>query len=127
MRYLSLGQVLYLHERIIDTSGGAPGLRDLGVIESSIAQPQATFDGDDLYSSLEEKAAALAYSLVSGHGFVDGNKRVGHAAMEVFLILNGFELEADTDEQERVFLGLASGKVSRAELVTWLHGHVVRK
>jgi death-on-curing protein len=106
MRYLSLGQVLYLHERIIDTSGGAPGLRDLGVIESSIAQPQATFDGDDLYSSLEEKAAALAYSLVSGHGFVDGNKRVGHAAMEVFLILNGFELEADTDEQSVSSLAL---------------------
>jgi death-on-curing protein len=104
MRYLSLAEVLVLHDRIITHSGGAAGLRDLGSLESALAQPRATFDGVDLYPSLAEKAAALAYSLVGNHPFVDGNKRIGHAALETFLVLNGFELEATVDDAESLFL-----------------------
>jgi death-on-curing protein len=98
-------------------------MRDLGALVSAVAQPKAAFGGADLYPTLVEKAA-LCYSLVLNHPFVDGNKRVGHAAMEVFLKLNGAELDAGTDEQEALFLALAAGKVSREELVEWLAAHV---
>ena len=81
MRFLSLAEVLRLHQALLDQSGGAPGLLDLGALESAVAQPLVTFDGDDLYPSLEEKAAALCFSLVSNHPFADGNKRIAHAAI----------------------------------------------
>lgn len=80
MRYLSLGEVLSLHERLLDQSGGAQGLRDLGTLESAVAQPRMTFDDKDLYPDLPSKAAALGYSLIQNHPFLDGNKRVGTLA-----------------------------------------------
>jgi death-on-curing protein len=120
MRYLSLGEVLLLHARVLERSGGATGLRDLGALQSALAQPTMTFDDRDLYPTLETKAAALAYSLVMNHPFVDGNKRIGHAAMEVFLVLNGVEVVASVDEQESLFLRLADGQISRERLTEWL-------
>src|SRR5437016_14649513 len=80
MRYLTLAEIVNLHLLIAKATGGASGIRDLGALESAIAQPKATFDGKDLYSSLAEKAAVLCSSIVQGHPFVDGNKRTGHAA-----------------------------------------------
>jgi death-on-curing protein len=124
MRYLSLAEILVLHERVVGQTGGATGLRDLAALQSAIAQPHATFDGADLYASLPEKGAALAVSLVSNHPFVDGNKRVGHAALETFLILNGFELNASVDESERTFLALAAGTLARSALTDWIAGHL---
>ncbi len=91
MRYLTLGELIELHRRIIEQSGGADGIRDLGLAESALAQPQMSFGGTELYPTLAEKAAALCFSLVMNHPFVDGNKRIGHAAMETFLVMNGFE------------------------------------
>ena len=73
------------------------------------------------------KAAALAYSLVTGHPFVDGNKRMGHAAMETFLVPNGHEIEASVDEQETLFLRLAAGKIEREALTTWIGEHVQQR
>lgn len=101
------------------------GLRDRGVLESAVAQPEMTFGGEDLYPTVAEKAAALGHSLIQNHPFVDGNKRVEHAAMEVFLVLNGYEISASVDEQEEVVLSVASGQMSRAELGEWLKQHVV--
>ena len=124
MRYISLSEVLELHRRIIEESGGSTGLRDLGGLESAIAQPHMTFGGRDLYPTLIEKAAALSFSLVQNHPFIDGNKRVGHAAMEVMLVLNGYEIYASVDDQEQVILGLASGGVSRNKLIEWLTDHI---
>ena len=124
MRYLALGEVVELHRRILEAAGGASGIRDFGALESAIAQPKATFEGVDLYPTLVEKAAALGFSLVQGHAFVDGNKRVGHAAMETFLILNGSEIDALVDDQERLILDLASGRIGRSRLVDWLRQHV---
>ena len=89
-RYLTLGEVVALHRRLISEIGGAGGIRDLGTLESAVAQPRATFGGIDLYPSLVEKAAALGFSLVMGHAFVDGNKRTGHAAMETFRPTSAF-------------------------------------
>ena len=100
-QYLSLHKLLALHERIAEQSGGGIGVRDLGLLESALAQPRQSFGGTDLYPSLIEKAAALGLSMIANHPFVDGNKRVGHAAMEVFLVLNGNEIDADVGEQER--------------------------
>ena len=110
MRYLSLAEVIELRRRVVDQSGGAPGLRDTGRLESAVAQPRISFEGRDLYPSLIEKAGALCFSLVQNHPFVDGNKRLGHASMEVFLILNGHETRAGVDEQETVIIGVASGQ-----------------
>jgi len=124
MRYLSLAEVVDLHRRILQVTGGAMGLRDLGALESAIAQPQATFGGVDLYPTLAEKAAALCFALVQGHPFVDGNKRVGHAAMETFLVLNGSEVEATVDDQERLILNLAASRIERNQLVDWLRQHL---
>ena len=120
MRYLTLGEVIDLHRRLLQASGGAPGIRDFGTLESAIAQPKATFGGVDLYPTLVEKAAALAFSLVQGHPFGDGNKRVGHAAMETFLVLNGSEIDAPVDDQERLMLDLAAGRIGRSHLIDWL-------
>ena len=124
MRYLALGEVVELHRRLLEATGGASGSRDFGALESAIAQPKATFGGVDLYPTLVEKAAALGFSLVQGHAFVDGNKRVGHAAMETFLILNGSEIDAPVDDQERLILDLAAGRIGRSHLVDWLRQHV---
>jgi len=124
VRLLSLAEVLDLHRRIVESSGGSLGIRDLGALKSAIAQPRMTFDTHDLYPSLVEKAAALGYSLVMNHPFVDGNKRVAHAAMETLLVLNGAELFAGLEEQEQLMLGLAAGQVSRNALVAWLTGRV---
>lgn len=125
MRYLTVAEVLSLHQLVIQQTGGATGIRDLGALQSAVAQPQMTFGGDGLYPSLQEKAASLCFSLVANHPFVDGNKRVAHAAMETFLILNGSELSAPIDEQERLMLSLATGQISRDELVAWLRSRVV--
>ena len=86
-----------------------------------------TFAGADLYPTLVEKAAVLGYSLISNHPFIDGNKRTGHAAIEVFLMLNGWEIRASVDEQERVILGVASGEIDRKQFSDWLRVHVVER
>ena len=83
-----------------------------------------TFGGNDLYPSMEEKAAALAFSLVLNHPFIDGSKRVGHVAMETLLVLNGLELAASVDESEETMLALAAGQLSREQLVGWVRDHV---
>lgn len=92
-------------------------------MQAALAQPVATFDGLDLYPTLIAKAAALGFSLIQSHPFIDGNKRIGHAAMEVFLILNGIEISASVDEQEHLVLAVASGETSRNALTEWLQQH----
>ena len=125
MRYLTVGELLTLYERVMVQSGGSPGLRDRGALESAVAQPRMAFAGEDLHPDLPGKAAALGFSLIRNHPFVDGNKRIGHAAMEIFLILNGAEIEAPADEQEAIIVRVAAGRTSREELAGWLRAHVV--
>ena len=125
MRFLSLGEVLALHRRILTESGGRPGVRDLGAVASAVSQPRVSVGGQDPYPTLQEKAAALGYSLIRNHGFFDGNKRIAHAAMEVFLVLNGMEIHASVDEQEQLMLSLAASEVSRDELTDWLRARAM--
>ncbi|MBE9199630.1 MULTISPECIES: type II toxin-antitoxin system death-on-curing family toxin [unclassified Nodularia (in: cyanobacteria)] len=123
MRYLSLTEVLELHRQLIEQSGGSIGIRDLGNLESALAQPGMTFGGEDLYPTVIDKAIALGFSIIMNHPFIDGNKRTGHAAMEIFLILNGMEISASVDEQEQVILAVASGDLRRKAFGEWLRQH----
>jgi death-on-curing protein len=125
MRYLALGEVLDLYQRVMAQSGGSAGILDQGALESALAQPQMTFDGRDLYPTVAAKCAALGFFLVRNHPFVDGNKRIGHAAMEVMLMLNGFELDADADEQEKTILAVADGTLDRDAFTEWVTAHLV--
>ena len=127
MRYLSLSEALELHRRIIGQSGGTLGVLNLSSLESALAQPRMTFGGKELYPSIADKASALGYSLIQNHPFLDGNKRTGHAAMELFLVLNGFEIQSSVDEQERIVLQVASGEIERDTFTLWLRDHVVAK
>ncbi len=120
MRFLTLGEVLSIHSDVVTSTGGHPGVRDLAALESCLAQPRQTFGGSDLYPTVTEKAAVLGFGIIANHPFIDGNKRTGHAAMEIFLVLNGLEISADIDEQERVILGVASGELNRSQFTRWL-------
>ncbi|HEY0971787.1 MAG TPA: type II toxin-antitoxin system death-on-curing family toxin [Gemmatimonadales bacterium] len=121
---MSLAEVLELHRQVVTEWGGSAGLRDLGALEGALAQPRQTYGGADLYPSLAEKAAALGFALIRNHPFVDGNKRVGHAVLEVFLVLNGHELHATVDEAEQLVLGVAAGQIDRAEFLGWVRAHL---
>jgi death-on-curing protein len=114
VRYLTLGEVLELHRLVLAQTGGGTGLRDLAALETAVAQPRQSFGAEDLYPTLVEKAAALAFSLIQNHPFVDGNKRVGHAALETFLLLNGHELQATVAEAEALVLRVAGGECTRS-------------
>ena len=124
MRYLTLNEVLELYRCIIEQSGGAFGIANLGTLESALAQPRMTFGGEELYPTIVEKASALGFTLIKNHPFLDGNKRIGHAAMEVFLVLNGFEISAPMEEQEQIILQVASSAITRDEFTEWLRCHI---
>ena len=123
-RYLTFAEVLELHQSVLERWGGAGGIRDINALESALAQPRQSFDDADLYPDLPSKAAALCFSLVLNHPFIDGNKRIGHAAMEVFLMVNGQELRALVDDQERTILDLAAGQLSRDAFLEWVKRHI---
>ncbi len=127
MRYLTLGELLELHHQLIKMYGGAAGIHSLEALEAALAQPRTTFGGEDLYPTVVEKAAALGFSLIMNHPFADGNKRLGHAAMAVFMYLNGYEIEASVSEQEEVILQLAAGQLQRNEFTDWLRTRVVAR
>ena len=124
MRYLTVSEVIELYRQVMEASGGTVGILSINALESAVSQPRATFGGNDLYPSLVEKAATLGFSLVMNHPFVDGNKRIGHYAMETFLVINGYELNASVDEQEFTILQLASGKLSRDAFTDWIREHI---
>ena len=124
MRYPDFEDIDIIHDELIGITGGEPGYRDRGAVESAVGQPQATFGGKDLYSTIEVKAASLCYSLAMNHGFTDGNKRVAHAATEMFLRMNGFMLTGDVEEHERVMFQLASSQMAKDELLGWLRSHI---
>jgi death-on-curing protein len=125
MRYLTVGEVLNIYSRVIKQSGGGVGIRDLGALESAVAQPRMTFNGEELYPTMIEKASALGFSLIQNHPFMDGNKRTGHAAMETFLMLNGYEISASVNEQVDIVLGVASGNMNRNTFTDWLKEHII--
>jgi death on curing protein len=123
--YLTAAQVLFIHARLLAETGGAAGIRDLGLLEAAVARPQATFDGQDLYPDRFAKAAALMASLVGNHPFVDGNKRVGITAAGLFLLRNGLRLTATNEELEAMALAVAQGFMGPAQISAWFIEHTV--
>src|SRR5512143_1418097 len=110
----------------MDAAGGAAGLSRLPALEAAVALPRQPSGGAGLYPELADTATALAFALIHNHPFSDGNKRVGHAALEAFLLLNGHELAATTEEGETAILGVASGRWSQEDLLAWVRLHLRR-
>ena len=118
--YLTPQQLLFIHARLITTTGGEHWVRDLGLLQSAMARPQATFDGADLYPDLCQKAAALMASLAQNHPFVDGNKRTALVMALTFLRINGVTFVPDQVAAVRMMEGLADNTVPEAEFARWL-------
>ena len=125
MIYLELEEVVRVHDEILVSSGGLNGTRDTGPLESALAQPQMEMFGEELYPTVAEKAAMLGFSLISNHPFLDGNKRIGHAAMEIFLLLNGYEMDASIDEQEAIILQVAGGETDKETFTEWVKTKII--
>jgi death on curing protein len=123
--YLTAQQILFIHARLIDATGGEHGVRDLGLLEAAVARPQATFDGTELYASLFEKAAALMESLVRNHPFVDGNKRTAVTAASLFLLQNRRRLETTNEKVERVTLWVVNERPPLKKIAAWFQEHTI--
>jgi death-on-curing protein len=121
--FLSLDEVLEIHEDQLSRYGGRPGILSLPLFESALAQPQASFGGEFLLDDLYEMAAAYLFHIVQNHPFHDGNKRVGAVAAITFLLLNGADVSLTNDELEALVLDTATGKVSREQIAAVLRSH----
>lgn len=121
--YLTPPQILFIHHRLIETTGGSHGIRDLGGLQAAAARPQATFEGKELYPDLFAKAAALLESLIRNHPFVDGNKRTAIASTGLFLRQNGWAVEATQEELYAFTMRMATGESSLPEGRGWLAAH----
>jgi death-on-curing protein len=123
-RFLSLSRVLQIHRSSIDTYGGDPGVRDMGLLESAIAQPRASFGGQYLHEDIASMAGAYLYHLVMNHPFIDGNKRTGAMAAFVFLDMNKIDFRAPEREFQDLVLNVAAGKLDKADVIAFFKKHV---
>lgn len=123
MKKLTKFQVIQIHNMLIQETGGANGIRDEGLQDSALNAPFQSFDGDDIYKTIQTKAARLGFSIVNNHAFVDGNKRVGILVMMTFLEMNGIILECSNQELIELGLGLASNKIDYKNLLDWIINH----
>jgi len=119
----STERVLLLHQLMIAQTGGSDGLRDRGLLESAVESIYASFDGQELYPSKQEKGAKLGYALIANHAFVDGNKRIGMYAMLTFLEVNGIHLNCGNEDVIKVGLGVASGTMKYEDVLAWVSEH----
>lgn len=124
MIVLSKELVLMLHQELIDETGGSTGLKDEGLLESALAAPFQSYDAQDLFPSIYQKAARLGFGLASNHAFVDGNKRIGAHAMLVFLELNDIQINYSQEELSNIFLEIAAGNKGYEELLNWIITHL---
>ena len=114
-------KVLLLHKLITEETGGDPNVRGIVLLNSALESAFATFDGQELYPTKQEKGARLGFALISNHAFVDGNKRIGMLVMMTFLEVNGIRLRPAVDEVVRAGLGVASGEMKYEELLAWIY------
>ena len=119
----SVEKVKLLHQLMAQATGGSVGVRDEGLLDSASESAFATFGGEELYPSKEEKAAKICFSLVSNHAFVDGNKRIGVYVMLSFLELNGIRIEASDADVIRLGLSVADGSMKYEEILEWIKNH----
>ena len=118
--------VLIIHADLLHWYGGQPGLRDRGLLESALAQPKITVGGKFAHRTLFEKAAAYGFHLCKNHPFVDGNKRVAFVLMDIFLQKNGWEIVTHEEEAYSMMMALASGRLTKAQIASWLKEHSSR-
>lgn len=123
MIILSKEQVIALHTQLISETGGLDGIRDDSLLESALNAPFQSFDGIDVFPSIQQKAARLAFGLIKNHAFIDGNKRIGVHTMLVFLALNKIELDYTQDELSDTVLKIAAGRLDFEELLQWILKH----
>ena len=123
MIWITADDVIALHSRVIQPSGGIDGLCDRAGLEAAIAAPLQAFGGQDLFPSMLEKIARLGYGLAANHAFIDGNKRIGAHVMLVFLAINGIELDYTQEELIDIILQIASGRAKAADLLEWILYH----
>ena len=123
MKKLSKEQILMLHTQLIQQTGGSDGVRDYNLLDSALETPFQSFGGDELYPTIQAKAARLGYGLIKNHCMIDGNKRIGTHAMLVFLALNGIELKYTQKELYETILNVASGRVDYNGLLQWVLNH----
>jgi death-on-curing protein len=125
--YLTLEQILFIHQDQIERYGGSSGLRDLSLLESAIFRPQTMFSGRDLYQNYFEKAASLLHSLIMNHAFIDGNKRTGATAMLVFLELNNVFISIESNELVKTVLQIENEKWKIEQISKWLESKKTKK
>ncbi|MCM1174157.1 MAG: type II toxin-antitoxin system death-on-curing family toxin [Blautia sp.] len=123
MIILSKEQVLRLHASLIKATGGSGGIRDEGMLDLALNNPFQSFEGKELYPSIQAKAARLCFGLVKNHAMLDGNKRLGAHVMLVFLALNGYELSYGQKELSDIILALASDDIGEREILQWIIEH----
>ncbi len=123
MKYLTPQQVLAIHDQMVKRFGGSNGIRDIGLVESAVARPRATFDGVDLYENIFDKAAALLQSLLKNHPFVDGNKRTALSSAGIFLKMNGYNLKNYHEEEVEFGVNVDNKHLSIEEISVWLKNH----
>ena len=116
----SQDKVLLLHRLITEATGGDHNVRDTDLLNSALESAFATFDGEELYPTKEEKGARLAYALISNHAFVDGNKRIGMYVLLTFLEVNGIKIRPSNEEVARVGLAVAAGEMKYEQLLDWI-------
>ena len=113
-------KVLLLHQLITEETGGDPNMRDIALLDSALESAFATFGGQELYPTKEEKGARLGYALISNHAFVDGNKRIGMYVLLTFLETNGIKIRPTNEEVARVGLAVAAGEMKYQDLLDWI-------
>ena len=123
MKKLSKKQILMLHTQLIQQTGGSDGVRDYNLLDSALENPFQSFGGEELYPTIQAKAARLGYGLIKNHCMIDGNKRIGTHAMLVFLALNGIELKYMQKELYETILDVAAGKIEYEDLLQWVLNH----
>ena len=123
MILLTVDEIISIHEKLVEATGGSIGLRDKGLLESAVYSAEASFGDVEMYPTIEEKAARLAYSLISNHAFVDGNKRIGVFVMLMTLKLNHIKLVYTQDELSGLGLDTASGKAEYEDILAWIREH----
>ncbi len=126
IKYLSIDEVLAIHIKMVDKFGGSHGIRDLGLVESAVARPQASFGGQDLYENIFDKAAALLQSLLKNHPFVDGNKRTALTSAISFIEINGFSLNKTHQEGVEFSVAIDNQHLSIEQISKWLKEHSVK-
>lgn len=123
MKKLSKKQIFMLHTQLIQQTGGSEGVRDYNLLDSALETPFQSFGGDELYPTIQAKAARLGYGLIKNHCMIDGNKRIGTHSMLVFLALNGIELKYMQKELYETILDVAAGKIEYEDLLQWVLDH----